>query len=138
MSTSTFPKLLASPEVVERFAGHVKETCVRPFPPLYFAVGIVEEVAELAAAAAGEDAGNSGGGKSDVVDDRQFAHLSSLMDAQWADEPVLDEIRAACDTPVFLEEMNTLGSYCPSWLMDSKASAVIRRGPHGDAATRRR
>ena len=48
MSTSTIPKLLASPGVVERFAGHVKETCVKPFPPLYFAVGIVEEVAELA------------------------------------------------------------------------------------------
>jgi len=48
MSTSTIPELLASPDVVERFAEHVKETCVRPFPPLYFAVGIVEEVAELA------------------------------------------------------------------------------------------
>ena len=45
---SAIPKLLASPEVTERFAEHVKETCVRPFPPLYFAVGIVEEVAELA------------------------------------------------------------------------------------------
>ena len=48
MSTSSIPKLLASPEVVEKFAEHVKETCVRPFPPLYFVVGIVEEVAELA------------------------------------------------------------------------------------------
>ena len=48
VSISAIPKLLASPEVTERFAEHVKETCVRPFPPLYFAVGIVEEVAELA------------------------------------------------------------------------------------------
>ena len=48
LSASTIPTLLASPGVVKRFAEHVKETCVRPFPPLYFAVGIVEEVAELA------------------------------------------------------------------------------------------
>ena len=47
MSTSTIQKHLASHEVTERFAEHVRETCVRPFPPLYFAVGIVEEVAEL-------------------------------------------------------------------------------------------
>ena len=48
MSTSTIQKHLASHEVTERFAEHVRETCVRPFPPLYFAVGVVEEVAELA------------------------------------------------------------------------------------------
>lgn len=31
-----------------QFGDHVKSSCLRPFPSLYFAVGLVEEVAELA------------------------------------------------------------------------------------------
>ena len=69
LSTSTIPTLLASPEVVARFAEHVKETCVRPFPPLYFAVGIVEEVAELA-----YELGKDG---------REKALISELGDVLW-------------------------------------------------------
>ena len=40
--------LAAHPEIHKRFTAHVRATCLRPFPSLYFVVGLVEEVAELA------------------------------------------------------------------------------------------
>jgi len=67
--TSTDCTLLASSDVAERFADHVTNTCLRPFPPLYFAVGVVEEVAELA------DELNKEG--------REAALVSELGDVLW-------------------------------------------------------
>ena len=37
-----------SQELEKEFQEHVRASCLRPFPPLYFTVGVVEEVAELA------------------------------------------------------------------------------------------
>lgn len=36
-----------TPQLSQSFMDHVKSSCLRPFPPLYFMVGLVEEVAEL-------------------------------------------------------------------------------------------
>ena len=43
---SCHPKV--SQELEKEFQEHVRASCLRPFPPLYFTVGVVEEVAELA------------------------------------------------------------------------------------------